>query len=146
MTPEERAVLDANEAFYAAFTARDAAAMEDLWTRRGPVACVHPGWAPIHERALIMRSWRAIFRGPKPPAVSVEAPRAAVLGDVAYVVCIERLTDDYGDEAGALVATNLFVREAGAWRIAHHQAGPLASDAEDDDEPSGPDGPDRTLN
>ena len=42
-------------------------------------------------------------------------------GDTALVLCEEEL------DGGTLVASNLFVREDGAWRIAHHQAGQLVA-------------------
>ncbi|MBI5514480.1 MAG: nuclear transport factor 2 family protein [Deltaproteobacteria bacterium] len=133
MTPEERAVLAANDAFYSAFRDRDSAAMEALWAQDAPVACIHPGWSPLRERELIMRSWRAIFRGDPRQDIIVEDASPAVLGTVAYVICYEHLLGPGGDDAGTLVATNLFVREAGRWRIAHHQAGPVAPQEEEDD-------------
>jgi hypothetical protein len=34
------------------------------------------------------------------------------------VICYETMGDT------VLVATNIFVREAGTWKLAHHQAGP----------------------
>ena len=37
------AVLAANLEFYRAFTMRDVAAMDALWARDAPVACLHPG-------------------------------------------------------------------------------------------------------
>ena len=49
------------------------------------------------------------------------APRAFVLGAVAYVICFEDL------DGGYLVATNVFVREGSLWRMIHHQAGPTAA-------------------
>jgi hypothetical protein len=57
------AVLFANEAFYQAFATRDLAAMEQVWARHCPVACIHPGWPPLHG--------------------------ATVFGDSAMVVCFE---------------------------------------------------------
>jgi ketosteroid isomerase-like protein len=40
-------------------------------------------------------------------------------GDTALVLCEEEL------DGGTLAATNLFVREDGGWRIAHHHAGQI---------------------
>jgi hypothetical protein len=42
-----------------------------------------------------------------------------VIGDSAYVVCGESI------EGAELVATNVFVREDGTWKLVHHQAGPV---------------------
>ena len=116
------AVLAANAAFYRAFAARDVAAMDALWAREAPVACIHPGWEPLFGRAAVMASWAAILGGSGAPRIRCETPRAFPLGTGAFVVCREVL-----EERGALAATNAFVREAGGWRMAHHQAGPAAA-------------------
>jgi ketosteroid isomerase-like protein len=130
---DETAVLAANRAFYAAFSARDLGAMTALWSERVPVGCVHPGWNPLRSREQVMRAWAAIFRGPQPPSVMVDQAQVTFVGDVALVVCREQLRSWGGARTGTLVATNVFVREGGGWRLAHHHAGPLA-DASDDDE------------
>ncbi len=116
---DESEVLAANGAFYAAFASGDAEALEAVWARAAPVACCHPGWEPLIGRARVMASFQAILRNGAPPVRCADAS-AHVIGDAAYVVCVETV-------AGArLAATNLFVREAGRFRLVHHQAGPLA--------------------
>jgi ketosteroid isomerase-like protein len=115
---DQAAVLFANEAFYRAFADRDVAAMAALWAESAPVLCIHPGWPPVHGRDAVLASWARILRHPQAPDIACVAPRAHVLGPVALVVCHEAL------QGQALVATNLFRREAGAWRLFHHQASP----------------------
>ena len=112
------AVLFVNEAFYAAFRDRDFATLEDLWARRAPVACIHPGWQALDQRAEIMESWQAILGNPDTPRILCRNAEAFVLGESAFVVCYEVLGDS------VLVATNVFVQEDGAWKLVHHQAGP----------------------
>ena len=119
--PDSEAVLFANEAFYRAFADRDVAAMEALWSRAAPVACLHPGWGPIFGRDEVMASWAAIVAAPGAPDIRCHAPRAHILGDVARVVCFEEIA------GSLLVATNLFVREGRLWKMVHHQAGPTAA-------------------
>lgn len=114
----EAELLFANERFYAAFRSRDCAAMEALWARRGPVACVHPGWRALDSRQEVMASWRGILANPQSPEVVCRGARAHVFGDTGLVVCYELIG------AGALAATNVFVREDGAWKMVHHHAGP----------------------
>ena len=67
MTADERAVLAANAAFYRAFAERDVAAMDALWARSTPVACIHPGWQVLNGREAVMASWRGILAGVPPP-------------------------------------------------------------------------------
>lgn len=124
---DDASVLFANDAFYAAFAGRDFAAMERLWSERPSVSCIHPGWPPIAGRQEVMESWHAILTGQHAPEIAVRNARAYLLGETAYVICYEIL------KGTTLVATNVFVREGGMWRIAHHQAGaaPPVSLAED---------------
>ena len=112
-------VLSANASFYEAFRVESLAAMDAVWARREPVTCIHPGWQVLVGRARVMESWKAIFASGA-PAIQCAAAEAHVLGDVAFVTCTEVVDD------GHLVATNLFAREDGSWRMVHHHAGPVA--------------------
>ena len=51
---DEQEVLFANEAFYRAFGDRDRHAMDEMWARENPVACVHPGWGALIGRAAVL--------------------------------------------------------------------------------------------
>lgn len=117
---EEQHVLAANAAFYTAFAGRDTEAMDALWAARAPVVCIHPGWHALYGREQVMASWIAILTGPQSPAIRYAAAVARVYGDTAFVICTEHLP------SGDLVATNVFVREAGEWRMVHHHAGGVA--------------------
>lgn len=112
--------LAANRAFYHAFSSRDFAAMEMLWAQAAPVLCIHPGWAPLVERTLVLSSLRDIMRNPATPRAFSRNDKAFIYGDTAVVICEEVL------EGGVLAATNIFVNEGGAWRMVHHQASPIA--------------------
>jgi hypothetical protein len=122
-SPEEE-LLRANQAFYDAFAGRDIEAMDELWARGLPVACVHPGWPALYGREEVISSWRSILLGGAAPKVACEQPQAAVYGDAGFVVCIERI------EGEALVATNYFVRQRGVWQMVHHQGGPMSAELE----------------
>ncbi len=113
-------VLEANASFYRAFQERDADAMDALWAEEHAVACIHPGWDVLDTRADVVASWRNILESEGAPDLACSAAEARVVGDVAWVTCHEVM------EAGRLAATNLFVREHGAWRLVHHQATPIA--------------------
>jgi hypothetical protein len=117
---DEQEVLFANEAFYRAFADRDFRAMDALWARDCPIACVHPGWGMLAGRREVIESWASLLANPRSPTPECRAPRAFVYGDAAFVICFEELAGNF------LVATNVFVREAGAWRLVHHQSGPTA--------------------
>ena len=113
------AVLAANLEFYRAFTMRDRAAMEALWARNSPVSCLHPGWAALTDRDAVIASWDGILSNPQAPRIACYDERVMMYGDAALVLCEEEL------DGGTLAASNLFVREEGGWRIAHHHAGQI---------------------
>ena len=113
------ALLAANEAFYEAFDSGDAEAMAALWAEDCPVACVHPGSAPIHGREAVLTSWRDILSASTRPAIQCLQPEPLLLDRAGIVVCVEALA------GGRLIASNMFVVEGGFWRMVHHQAGPL---------------------
>jgi ketosteroid isomerase-like protein len=121
MGPTELEVLDANDAFYRAFTHRDADAMAALWAEDHPVACIHPGSDVLTGRDAVVASWRAVLVPGGAPELSCSHAEAHVLGDVAVVTCHEVIR-----AGGRLAATNVFVRERGAWRMVHHHAAPIA--------------------
>lgn len=118
---EREAVLAANRAFYRAFNERDADAMDRIWAPSGAMVCLHPGQAPLHERAEIMASWRGILRHPEAPRVRCIDEWVIGRAGLAMVVCREILANVQ------LMATNSFVRLADGWRMVGHHSGPVPS-------------------
>jgi ketosteroid isomerase-like protein len=118
----EVAVLEANRDFYRAFSDGDFDAMSRLWAERAPVACIHPGLPSLVGRSAVLGSWKQILRPAAEWELSCRAARAYVIGESAFVTCLEAS----GDKPAHLAATNVFVLEDGHWRMVHHQAGPLS--------------------
>ena len=117
MNDKDRAqLLFANDAFYLTFAEGDFATMDRLWAERFPVSCIHPGWEPLFGREAVMNSWESILENP--PQAKASNPEAFVCGDLGYVVCFEQVSEGH-----FLLATNIFTREAGEWKLTHHQAG-----------------------
>ena len=114
-------LLFANEAFYTAFNAADAAAMRRLWVAAGPCFCLHPGWPALTGVAAVLQSWEGIFANRGAPPLDCRGARADLVGEVGVVLCYEVL------DGAVLAATNLFRRVEGQWRLFHHQAGPCQS-------------------
>lgn len=112
------AVLFANDAFYTAFAGRDASLMQVVWSERDSISCVHPGWPALIGREAVMASWTSILGNMSSPQIRCLQPEAFVIGDIAYVICHEQVSD------GFLIATNIFLREGSVWKMVHHQAGP----------------------
>ena len=128
--PEEHAVAAVNEQFYAALSSRELSRMEAVWLPVDWAECVHPGWTPLHGWTQIRESWCAIFRSPTRTLVQPTDVHVRVLGDIAWVSCLERVSmvgDTHLDTQFAH-ATNIFVRRSGAWRLVVHHASPVPTD------------------
>ena len=131
---DEEAVLFANEAFYQAFANRDASEMDEVWARESVVTCIHPGWDSLTDRQSVMESWTAILGNPNSPAIRCRDPEVYFVGTAAFVICLELI----GQEC--LIATNIFAREQGVWKMVHHQAGPTTATPQDDEPDETPSG------
>ena len=118
---ENKIILDANEAFYKAFSFGDLKAMENIWAVDTAICCIHPGWAPIFGRDDVINSWEKIFLGSEEFNISCNGAQEIIYGKTALVVCREVLSQ------GQLIASNLFVFENNVWRLSHHHAGPLGN-------------------
>jgi len=116
---QDEIILEANNAFYAAFRQRDYLAMEDLWSRKSTVCCYHPGWPGITGRDEVLDSWYSILVLGDTPDIKVSDNSIIRNGTTAMVFCTEHLGHV------SLIATNTFVVEDGRWRMVHHQAAHL---------------------
>lgn len=118
---DEKTILVANAAFYAAFARGDVEAMSRLWADDDAISCIHPGWPAIVGRIAVLGSWRDILQSTNCPAITCHEPHAIITGDEGRVLCIEAMG------SVALAASNHFRHIAGAWRIVHHHSSPIAN-------------------
>ena len=123
------AVEAANAAFYLSFEQADVDAMAAVWDDEQPdaLSCTHPGWAPLHGRRQVLRSWSAVMAGTGSIQFVLTDVQVFVEGDTAVVTCTENvLTGSIASGgAGAAVATNVFRRREDGWKLQVHHAGPL---------------------
>ncbi|MGE0623885.1 MAG: nuclear transport factor 2 family protein [Pseudomonadales bacterium] len=120
MNESAQQVLFSNEAFYLAFSQKDVAAMDAIWSRTAPLVCVHPGWRRLTERKAIMESWRRILENPDQPGMDFLEPQVHDHGAVMLVTCYEALPN------GVCLATNGFVYEGERWQMVLHHSGACA--------------------
>jgi uncharacterized protein (TIGR02246 family) len=130
----------AERAFYAAMADGDLDRMMALWADDDAAVCNHPGGPRLLGREAIHDAFKEIFSsgGVRIVTAAVHAWRSP---DVAVHSLIERIAVEGrgGTELVEVVATNVFVRSGGGWRILVHHAGvadsaELADADEDEDE------------
>ena len=149
-----RAVEVANTSFYTAIESGDLDLLEAVWLD-GPHAadaiCVHPGWETLRGRKEVLRSFAVIMANTSYIQFFLTDVDVRITDDVAVVTCAENILtgldrgrgedgESLGFAGGRVVATNVFRRTRGGWRLWIHHASPVltSDDDEDEDEDRGP--------
>ena len=125
MTPNgESEVEEANAAFYRAFESLDISQMDGVWSHGPSVRCIHPGWCLLSGWEAVRQSWEAIFRSGQEMRFSISDPDVHAEGDLAWVTCTENILSHTRGQIAVtrLIATNVFERVGGEWRMIHHHA------------------------
>lgn len=127
MTTAQTAVLEANAAFYRAFEKKDLEAMAEVWSQGTASLCVHPGRNVIRGWDQVQASWASIFRNTKYLEIDTEIIKVETMGNLAYVVLVERLLQVAGGRQGRAesVATNVFEYMGNRWYLVHHHGSPI---------------------
>ncbi len=123
--PTEDEVRKASTQFYAALNRMlngDARLLSDIWSHGPAVTTMHPiggrqvGWDQVRE------SWEQVAQVASDGKVELKDQLIRVSGDVAYEVGVEHAEFTLGDQkvAGQIRVTNIYQREAGAWKMTHH--------------------------
>ena len=120
------AVRKANEAFYAALSARDVAAIQKVWSSDADIQNIGP------RSKMIDSGWEAhkssydrTFDAFPELKVSMPEPRIKVNGSTAWVSGLEhaeRKTKTGERVKGSNLGTSIFVKQAGKWRMVYHHA------------------------
>ena len=115
------------ERFYAALNSvlsGDAGPMANVWSQSAEVTTMHPiggrqvGWDQVWG------SWQQVAGIASGGSVALRDRLVRVVGDAAYELGTEHVDATLaGNPVRTQVrATNVYRREAGAWRIVHHHA------------------------
>ena len=115
----------AEAAFYEALERRDLDAMGKVWDHEAEVSCIHPGGPRLDDIETILESWRAIFEGGQ----RLRFERVAIAPTAGADVTVHCLYEviSFGErfeQRGTVVATNVYRRTEGGWRMVIHHASP----------------------
>jgi ketosteroid isomerase-like protein len=123
---EIEAVKAANSAFYAALSARDTAAIKNIWSSEANVQNAGPrsknfdvGWEAQK------RGYDAVFNAFPVLKVTMDEPRIRINGNTAWVSGIENA--ERKNKAGETIngtnlGTSIFVKRGGRWLMVYHHA------------------------
>jgi ketosteroid isomerase-like protein len=95
-----------------------------VWVHDERVRCVHPGWPLLCGWEAVRDSWQRIFAHTEEMRFTLSEVNVNVAGDLGWVTCTENILSGAGDRVSvtAILATNLFERGPGGWRLLHHHA------------------------
>src|SRR5579884_1630433 len=126
-------VRQANRGFYDAFETLEVEQMERVWLQEPHIVCIHPGWRPLSGWGPIMHSWERIFDSTFEMKFDISEIQIMVQGDLAVVVVQENLTQRGYDGIikSTVLATNVFERASGEWKMVLHHGSPVAMPADE---------------
>ena len=121
----KREIREVSTQFYAALKRMlngDARALSDVWSHRSFVTAMHPlggrqvGWAKVRK------AWEQIAQRSSEGKVELRDQFIHLGEEVAYEVGVEHVEATLGGQkvAAKIRVTNIYQREAGAWKITHH--------------------------
>jgi SnoaL-like domain len=120
-------VLKANSGFYECVSDGDLEKMKRIWLKEPKAKCVHPGWPMLYGWEAINASWKNIFEAGGPAHIEISDVRGYVSGEMAWVVCIEKISQRVGDQIrlGYAQSTNVFEYSESSWKLVIHHASPI---------------------
>jgi ketosteroid isomerase-like protein len=128
----------ANAELYAALESADVDRMAAVWddVDGDGVVCVHPGWPMLRGRARVLRSFSAIMANTPYIQFFLTDVHVDLAGDTGIVTCAENILTEVSEtgSSGQVVATNVFVRRPGGWRLRVHHGSPVMGTLEESHE------------
>ena len=98
--------------------------MMDVWSDDDEIFCIHPGGPRNVGQTAVRGAWEEIFGGPTRLKFQLEQQLFFVGASIAVQSVFEYLqVNDEPKLRGPAIATNIYTRTAGGWRVlAHHAA------------------------
>lgn len=129
-TDDDIAITVANDAFYDAFRTGNADVMASTWMEADNVSCAHTLSGLVTGFDDVIQSWRSLFAQGRPTDVNFEVLSMQVRRNLSWVICRQFITTirGQGSIAGERVATNVFQKQKGRWRLVHHHSSPVVVD------------------
>jgi ketosteroid isomerase-like protein len=133
-TLDRAALVAARRRFYDAVERGDLDAMAQLWKPGEDTVCVHPGFGQLRGTATILRSFALLMAQASYVQYVLTEEVVDLHGDTAVLGCTENMMVAGHDEpvqgfdSWRAVATSVFVRTEGAWRLVVHHASVLGEE------------------
>ncbi len=121
---------DAESAFYEALERADLESMMAVWSEDEEIVCVHPNGQRLAGQAQVREAWRQMFAGG--PGMRIRLTQLLVVTGMMVEVRSVHENITVAGEPGPrppMVATNVYLRTPGGWRMVLHHASPAPESA-----------------
>jgi len=127
-------VLQANSAFYRAFSNKDTGEMEQLWLKDRSCICIHPSFKPLSGVLDIMSTWKRMFESSvgsfQRTWIDPCDIKLTVKATTAVITCVEdvyarrfvRGKRRKSELVNKLTATNIFRKVGDRWYMTYHHS------------------------
>jgi ketosteroid isomerase-like protein len=118
--------IEAEDAFYQAFSRCDLTAMMQIWLDAEHVECIHPGSPRLQGIAAIRQSWQQIFAEGQQLHFHIVRHQCTQTGNLAIHSVSEQIQSGGTgpDLMAEVIATNIYELTAHGWRMILHHASP----------------------
>ena len=115
----------AEAAFYLAFERADFDSMMSVWSTTDDIVCVHPSGPYLTGLDEVRSSWRQLLSGDPHLRFQINSVSAIQSDNLAIHLVQENIHIGQGKEPDFIVvATNIYRRDQGGWRMIVHHASP----------------------
>lgn len=121
--------VEAEDAFYYAFSRCDLNAMMQVWLDAEHIECIHPGSSRLQGIAAIRYSWEQIFSAGEQLHFNIVRHHCTQTGNLAIHSISEQIKTDRANPktVAEVIATNIYELTANGWRMILHHASPAHS-------------------
>jgi len=126
--------LEAEAAFYTAFSKRDLEGMMAVWDDADDIVCVHPLGTVLVGAAAVRASFERLLSNPQEMTFMVEERHRSSDGELALHVVREHIRIS-GKQQPPVAATNAYRQTEDGWRMILHHASPAPEPEEAQPQP-----------
>lgn len=121
--------IDAEDAFYAAFTAGDMEAMRELWLEAEFTSCIHPMGDRLAGTVAVLKSWETILKNTADVLIEISDRVIQEQQQIAIHTLIENIhLVDKPEQTFQFLATNIYQHTTQGWKLLLHHASPMPRD------------------
>ncbi len=120
---------DAEAAFYEALERADLEAMMEVWSEDEEVSCIHPGGPRLSGYEQVRENWAQIFKSGQRLQVHL-SDQVIVSGMMFSIhslhenILVRGTQGGVGGGRSIIVASNVYMRSGGGWRMVLHHGSP----------------------